>query len=283
MRTLVTVWAVCWFAVLAGAAPPSVDFPNEIKANSDYVTIRPKTDAKQITYVGLSNTDPFPSAFLKDARDFVLPTRGLANGKYRFAGVASLNDEHTEFRFTVVVGDGKDTPIPPSPGPQPTPPVPPSPALDAPVWIFLVEETAERTPALSLILQDVKFWNGLEGKGYKFRPYDKDSSEAKKRGLDSIKDKDGRTLVYPYLVIADKNGSVVSAHPVPASTAAITPLLPAVRVSAAKVLVGDIADVTREPATVYLEPGCYVDSSGRLVCPQTQQAPARGRGLFSWR
>lgn len=261
----------------AHAAPPAVDFPSEIKAQGDFVTVRPKTDAKGITYVGLSSVDPFPSAFLKDSRDFVLPTRGLGRGAYRFSGVASLNDEHTEFRFTVLVGE------PPSPNPNPAPgPNPPAPVVsyDAPVWVYLVEETSKRTPELALILQNVKFWNELETQGYKFRPYDKDSNDAKKRGLDSIKDKEGRAPALPYLVIADKDGAVIAVHPVPGSTAGIVPLLPPVKSAAARLLFtgDDLPQLPRpvEPATVYAPEGCYLNSAGQLVCPQ----PATSRGGF---
>lgn len=261
----------------AHAAPPAVDFPAEIKAQGDFVTVRPKTDAKGITYIGLSGVDPFPSAFLKDARDFVFPIRGLSAGPYRFSGVASLNDEHTEFRFTVLVGGA------PSPGPTPNPgPIPPAPVVsyEAPVWLYLVEETSKRTPELSLILQNVKFWNELESKGYKFRPYDKDSADAKKRGLDSIKGKDGASLALPYLVVADKDGAVIGAYPCPGSTAGIAPLLPPVKSAAARLLfVGDDplqSPRAAEPATVFLNDGCYLDANGRVVCPQ----PARGFGIF---
>lgn len=264
----------------AHAAPPAVDFPSEIKAQGDFVTVRPRTDAKGITYVGLSGVDPFPSALLKDARDFVFPTRGLSAGPYRFSGVASLNDEHTEFRFTVVVGGGTPTPTPtpgPTPGPAPAPVV----TYDAPVWVYLVEESSKRTPELSLMLQNVKFWNELESKGYKFRPYDVDSPDAKKRGIDSIKDKEGKALAVPYLVVADRDGGVIGAYPCPKSTAGVVPLLPPVKSAAARLLfTGDdvlSSPVPRaEPPTVYLSGGCYIDGSGRMVCPQ----PATSRGGF---
>lgn len=264
----------------AHGAPPAVDFPAEIKAQGDFVTVRPRTDAKGITYIGLSGVDPFPSAFLKDARDFVFPTRGLKNGPYRFSGVASLNDEHTEFRFTVLIGNGSPDPTPGPLPPNPNPPIPPVPVVsyDPPVWVYLVEETSKRTPETALVLQNVKYWNELETKGYKFRPYDKDSADVKKRGLDSIKG----APALPYLVFADKDGAVIGVQSLPGSTAAITPLLPSVKSAAARLLfVGDEAlssPVPRsEPATVYYPAagsGCYYNAAGNQICPQ----PATSRG-----
>ncbi len=135
MRRLGT-FAVLAFAPALFAAPPSVDVPAEIKAGGDYVTVVPKTDAKAITYIGVSGVEPFPSAFLKDPKAFVLPVRGLAAGRYTFAGVASLNDEHTAFKFVVVVGDAP--PVPPTPPVPPVPPNPPIPPTPEPLKAFRV-------------------------------------------------------------------------------------------------------------------------------------------------
>ncbi len=99
---------------------------DEVKPTGQYVTLQPKTEAKAITYIGLSGIDPIPSAFLKDARWFLLDTRGLSKGRYRFAAVGSLDDEHVRVDFSVVVGEpgpapGPDPPPGPGPGPGPTP------------------------------------------------------------------------------------------------------------------------------------------------------------------
>lgn len=108
------------FACVALAAPPALVIPGEVKPVGDYARWTPGADttAKAITFVPLSGVDPFPSDLLKDPRAFVLPVRGLAAGRYRFRAVGSLNDEHAQTEFVVVVGD---VPIPP---PVPTPPVP---------------------------------------------------------------------------------------------------------------------------------------------------------------
>jgi hypothetical protein len=110
--------------VPAWAEPPKLVVPAELKPAGDYATFAPSTadtTAKAVTYVGLSGVEPFPSAFLKDSRAFVLPVRGLAAGRYKFRAVGSLNDEHATADFVVVVGDapppvdpiGPDKPLTP--------------------------------------------------------------------------------------------------------------------------------------------------------------------------
>lgn len=118
---------------LAHAEPPKLVVPAELKATGEYVTYSPSTEttAKAVTYVGLSGIEPFPSAFLKDSRAFVLPVRGLNPGRYKFKAVGSLNDEHTTADFVVVIGDAPPTPVPVPPGPGPGP----GPAPDGPMGL----------------------------------------------------------------------------------------------------------------------------------------------------
>lgn len=120
-KAVASVWCLLLLAAGALAAPPSLEIPAEVKPTGEYVQLVPKTDAANVLYVGLSGLEPFPSAVLKDARMFLLPTRGLAVGRYRFAAVAAgKTGEQTRADFVVVIGDAP-------PGPGPTPPVPPGP------------------------------------------------------------------------------------------------------------------------------------------------------------
>lgn len=153
---LATVWAL---AAVASAlcAPPSVDVPREVPATGDYVTISPKTDAKAISYVALSGVEPFPSAFLKDPKAFVLPVRGLPQGVYRFKGVASLNDEHTVFEFSVVVG--KPSPPPVTPGPV-DPPV-----TNGKLYFLVVRADGPAAPELTKAMS-LPAWDGLRSAGH---------------------------------------------------------------------------------------------------------------------
>jgi hypothetical protein len=123
------------------AAPPQVDIPAEIIASSEYVTFQPATDAKAITYIGQSGVEPFPAMLLKDARSFVLPTRGLPAARYKFVAVASLNDEHTRRDFVVVVGN-PPPPVVVVPPVNPTdPPVVPTPLAGMRVLVITESDT----------------------------------------------------------------------------------------------------------------------------------------------
>lgn len=124
---------------LALAEPPKLNIPPEIQAAGDYVTFTPETDAKGVSYFGLSGVDPFPPSILADRRTFALPVRGLPAGGYRFVAVGSLNDEHASQTFTVIVGQRPAPVPPPGPGPGPTPPpVPPGPQPDGELGLIKV-------------------------------------------------------------------------------------------------------------------------------------------------
>lgn len=103
-------------------AGPELGIPTEIVPVGQYASLKPKTEAKAISYIGMSGVEPFPSDMLKDARWFVLDTRGLPEGRYLFQAVGSLNDVHTRVAFTVVIGNAP--PIPPNPNPNPPNPTP---------------------------------------------------------------------------------------------------------------------------------------------------------------
>lgn len=116
------------------ALSQDLGIPVEVRPAGQYVSIQPKGEAKKISYVGLSGVDAVPSMLLRDSRMFLLDTRGLASGRYRFAAIGSSGDEdHVRQDFVVVVGDSPTpTPVPPvpvPPTPTPTPPAP-VPALD---------------------------------------------------------------------------------------------------------------------------------------------------------
>lgn len=111
------------FPALLWAAPPTVTIEAEVKPSGQYVTVTPKGDAVSVVYVGLSGVDPLPSAILKDPRMFVLDTRGMPAGRYKFAAVGSSKEgEQARVDFVVVVGDAPPGPGPgPGPGPEPPP------------------------------------------------------------------------------------------------------------------------------------------------------------------
>lgn len=146
------------------AAPPTLGIPDEIKPSQGYATFEPGADctAKAITYISRSSAFPFPARMLKDGRMFVLPTTGLANGRYQFTAVGSLNDEHAVKDFAVVVGNA------PGPNPGPNPPNPPNPDQVAPIPVdgFRVMVVYEKSDLTKLTPQQHSILYGTEVRDY---------------------------------------------------------------------------------------------------------------------
>ena len=124
MRTLLSLALLAGCAITASAAPPTLELPAEASPVNGYVIVAPKTDAVSVTYVALDDVFPFPSDQLKDARAFVLPAAGLAEGRYRFVAVAAgKGGEQTTKNLVVVIGKGGT--VPPPKKKEPTDPVDP--------------------------------------------------------------------------------------------------------------------------------------------------------------
>ncbi len=218
------------------AAPPAIDIPEEVKPAGQYVNLLPKTDATSVLYIGMSGIDPVPSAVLKDSRTFLLDTRGLQAGRYRFVAVAAGKDgEQVRKDFTVIVGEVP--PVPPGPVPPgPTPPGPapgPSPFPGDGLRVLIIFESGElsKYPApqqAALYSKSVRDYlnskcpAGADGKTKEWRMWDKDvdaSAEAEhwQNGL-----KRERKSV-PWIVIG--TGKAGYEGPLPADSDALLKLL----------------------------------------------------------
>lgn len=195
------ILAVC-LAVPAWAAPPSVDIPAETVATTDFTVVVPKTDAKGVSYIGLSGVDPFPSALLKDSKTFVLPTRGLPAGRYVFAGVASLNDEHTVFRFAITVGK------PPVLPPPVDPPVDPPPPERVFYYFLVIRPDGPAAPAFTRTMS-MPGWEKLRGLGHSIK--DKTVSQAR---LLNVNLPAGTPLPCVVTLKINATGSVIARGPV---------------------------------------------------------------------
>lgn len=164
MKCLLSVAAFACCAVVATGAPPAIDIPPEIHPSGQYVQFVPKTDAVSVEYVGLDGIEPFPSAFLKDGRAFVLDATTLVKGKkYAFVAVAaSKTGEQSRKRFVVVGGTaspgegGGDT--------QPPPPPPPPPANDK-FYFLIVRADGPASPAFTRAMA-LPEWDTLRAAGH---------------------------------------------------------------------------------------------------------------------
>lgn len=177
----------------------------------------------------------------------------------------------TKKRETVVIGGTgplPPIPVPPLP-PGPVPPTPePSVLYDPPIRLFIVEETSARTTAIAKMILDVDYWNGLEKTGYVMRPYDVSGVDAKRLGLDKIKQP------LPFIVISDKSGNVIRSDPLPLTRDGVTKILPPIKTKL------NLDTPVVVPLTTYTLPSSsvYEECPGG-VCPPTYR-PSTRRVLF---
>lgn len=225
------------------ADPPALKIEAEIKPQGQYATFTPGGDAVAVTYVGLSGVDPLPSAILKDGRMFVLDTRGLAEGRYKFVAVAAgKTGEQARADFVVVVGVPPPVPPGPGPGPNPPDPKPPTPPDPAPIpaaglsaLIVYESETLSALPRPQLEILNatgpgsVREYltthciKGPDGRTPECRFLDKDASTAgeSKFWQDALALKRGPEL--PWLMVT--NGKAGYSGPLPATPAATLDIL----------------------------------------------------------
>lgn len=111
-------------------------------------------------------------------------------------------------------------------GPGPKPPDPPKPQpTAAKLYIVVVEESAQRTPAQGKVLGDLPFWQGLSSLGHGWKVVDKDLPEATAKHWYSP-ERAAQAGGLPYILAIDwKTGDVLRAVPLPATTADISSLV----------------------------------------------------------
>lgn len=198
-------------SALGMATPPSLEVPTEVKPAGEYVRFTPKTDGTSVVYVGLSGLDPFPTEELKDGKRFLLHTRGVAPGRYKFAAVAANKDgEQTRQDFEVVIGNPPvPVPNPPAPNPDPNPT---GEFLTAPLYVVVIEETGVRTPAQGKVLADLAA--GYTARGQKFKVFDQNDPTVSALKLDAL----AKATGLPAVVVRDARG-IDRAFKLPASFA----------------------------------------------------------------
>lgn len=117
---------------------------------------------------------------------------------------------------TVRVDIGPTPSPPPDNDPKPAPPEP-TPKADL-LWIIVVEETKDRTPATASVLNDFQYWNNIRSKGHYVRFYDKDQEEAKNYGYV----KRAQTVGLPAIIFYDqKSHAHLKTTKLPLSTSTI--------------------------------------------------------------
>lgn len=156
---------------------------------------------------------------------FVEPVPGARGDAELIILPDSAKDESAAIRPRLRVNGGTIPDPQPPPGPNPEP-------VSKAAWVVVVEETEQRTPAVASVLNDLAYWKSLTPRGLGWRFYDQNSPDAKAKKYDQItKDKDGREVPLPRLILLDRDGKdpltggKPVASPLPATTAGIDALL----------------------------------------------------------
>jgi len=137
-------------------------------------------------------------------------------GAYEVSAWLVKGEETTELRFKIVLTGGKVAPDV-EPTPKPTPDPKPAPVGTLELWVIVLEESGERTPATAKVVGDESWKAALAAKGHKFRLYDDDAASAKGYAS-AVKERPG-------LLLLDKNGDYYHTGPLPKATAEIDALI----------------------------------------------------------
>lgn len=208
MRKLSALSVVLLAAAVGLAEPPKLVIPAEVKPAGQYVEQLPETDAVSVQYVGLSGVDPIPSRVLNDPRLFLLDTRGLAAGSYKFAAVgSSKTGEQVRRDFAVVIGTPTTPPVTP-PDKNPTDPVKPPTA--GKLYFLVVRPDGPADPAFTSYMANPG-WTELGKKGYLYK--DKTLTEAAALGV-RIPDGTAIPAVVTLRILGDGQKSEVVRGPI---------------------------------------------------------------------
>lgn len=98
---------------------------------------------------------------------------------------------------------------------------PPSPVVSSSGWLIVVEEQSERTADTARLLNDTKFWNGLQGWERQVLD-DDDPAEDAQSYVKLVRSKE---VAQPALVVVGKDGTVNRVVPLPKSKEGVLKLL----------------------------------------------------------
>ncbi len=162
----------------------------------------------------------------------VEPVAGATGRAELIAVPTGATDEKAAARQLIDVNHGAQPPPDEKketiPGPKPVPPdvtpePKPKPVVTGPLWLVLVEELDDRTPATAKLVNDVAFWQRMKARQVYFRPYDQNEPAAVSKGYVEAATKANVGL--PALILLDKDGDVIWVKPRPKDTAAVEALV----------------------------------------------------------
>jgi hypothetical protein len=219
MRVLLSALSLA-VATVATAAPPEAAAPKLTGPAQvePYKLVRVKVENAPVGHFVFLDVFPMDGVDIATQRvksefEFVAPP-GTYKVRARLAKSPDLPP--VDLWHTVVIGQ-------PSPRPPPDPPVPPVPPAPAEkvAWVIVVDETSARTPDIARVLNDAAMWKRLDGRGIKYRLYDKDSPDAKNKKYPEFAAQVG----LPAVLLLDAGGKVLRVVKLPATAAELEGLV----------------------------------------------------------
>lgn len=156
---------------------PELDLPATISGDvGAFIKVQASTNGEHVRWVALDKgLAVFPGEMLKDSTQTVVMS--ATPGQYRLLAYTAVGGVPSDPVTVMIVVNGAQPPPAPTPAPTPFPippapfPVPPAPVPVSPVtapanlWVVMVDDVTQRTPAVAKILTDVQFFNSLRSYG----------------------------------------------------------------------------------------------------------------------
>lgn len=180
---------------------PTLVVPDVTTGAGIAVTVRARTNGKQVRFIGMTPGLTVIQTGKKTAHVSAPP------GEYSLLTYTSLNDVLSDPLVSMVSVRGaqpppKPDPKPePPPGPAPTPTPTPTPVTFRSLEIITIDAWAARSPRLAQVLTDPSTWQGFRSQGHDVKQYDKAYIESIGSFRYPIQANGG----YPILIIRDKN------------------------------------------------------------------------------
>lgn len=134
-----------------------------------------------------------------------------APGRYKVLCLGLVDGKPSILGATVTIAGGPTppAPLPPAPGPSPVPPKP-TPVVDGVVWVNLLYDDAQLTPAAAAFTSDPSVSDRVRAAGGRWVQVEIDGEYARSKGLRDYAAQNGGL---PFLLYQSPDGAVVWAEP----------------------------------------------------------------------
>jgi len=228
-RVLVTIFLIAagfGWPVVCAAADPAVKLPSVVQGRAGAFILVRAEGAERIVWHSMSPAlQLLPAQHLADKRLAVL----TAPHKGRYGLLAwPEGSAAAPAHCLIEVTEGPAPPVPPDP-PPPPPPQPDPPKPVGPLYVIVIEETADAVATRGAYAAHTALRDRIKAKGHHWRIADKDVKDASGSTPAGwrpwVKRAEGKTL--PYLLLVTEEGVTIHEGKLPDAPADLVKLLEA--------------------------------------------------------